>query len=78
MDGRAGRRVGGWAGGRRQAVGHSIWTYRRMGELRWYCLESEVERYPALAGWRGLKDPLVRAHFNNTVCQFHMTVRLLV
>ena len=37
-----------------------------IGRNGWYCLESEVERWPALAGWRGLKDPAVQEHFDNT------------
>ena len=28
-----------------------------LGRNGWYCLESDHERWTALAGWRGLKDP---------------------
>ena len=37
-----------------------------LGRNGWYCLESDVARWPALAGWRGLLDPEVRTHFNKT------------
>ena len=29
-------------------------------------LDSDVDRWPALAGWRGLLDPVVGTHFNRT------------
>ncbi len=29
-----------------------------------------MERWPAVAGWRGLKDPAVREYFNNTFYAF--------
>ena len=34
-----------------------------LGRNGWYCREADVERWNALAGWRGLKDPAVRQHF---------------
>jgi hypothetical protein len=37
-----------------------------LGRNGWFCLESDVAKWPALAGWRGLLDPVVRAHFNDT------------
>ena len=33
----------------------------------WYCLETEVSRWPALAGWRGLQLPEVQEHFEHTL-----------
>ncbi len=41
-----------------------------LGRNGWYCLESLVERWPDLAGWRGLLNPEVRAHFNRTFYAF--------
>ena len=40
------------------------------GRNGWYTLESDVEQWPALAGWRGLRDPDVRQHFNGTIFAF--------
>ena len=37
-----------------------------LGRNGWFCLESDVETWPELAGWRGLRNPAVRSHFNNT------------
>ncbi len=34
-----------------------------LGRNGWYCREADVERWNALAGWRGLKDPAIRQHF---------------
>ena len=36
----------------------------------WYCREADVERWNALAGWRGLNDPAVWRHFNGTFLAF--------
>ena len=33
----------------------------------WFCLDRDVERFPSLAGWRGLLEPAVRSHFNSTL-----------
>ncbi len=33
----------------------------------WYCLEKEVSRWPALAGYRGLQLPEVQEYFNHTL-----------
>jgi hypothetical protein len=35
-----------------------------------YCRDVDVDRFPALAGWRGLNDSAVREYFNNTVHAF--------
>ncbi len=32
----------------------------------WFVLEVEVDRWPALSGWRGLQDRAVQLHFNHT------------
>ncbi len=34
-----------------------------LGRTGWYCREADVERWNALAGWRGLKDPAISRHF---------------
>ena len=44
-----------------------------LGRNGWYCRESDVDKWPALAGWRGLRDPAVRSHFNNTFFAFEPT-----
>jgi hypothetical protein len=41
-----------------------------LGRNGLFCREADVERWNALAGWRGLKDPAVRDHFNGTVLAF--------
>jgi hypothetical protein len=41
-----------------------------LGRNGWYCREADVERWNALAGWRGLKDPQVRRHFNGSFLAF--------
>ena len=41
-----------------------------LGRNGWYCREAEVERWNALAGYRGLSDPAVRRHFNGTFLAF--------
>ena len=41
-----------------------------IGQNGWYTLEKELERWPALAGWRGLRDPEVKQHFNKTIYAF--------
>ena len=35
-----------------------------------YCREVDVDRFPALAGWRGLNDSRVRDHFGGTLYAF--------
>ena len=37
-----------------------------LGRVGWFCRETDVELWNGLAGWRGLKDPAVQRHFNNT------------
>jgi len=41
-----------------------------LGRNGWYCREADVEHFNALAGYRGLKDPAVRQHFNRTLLAF--------
>ena len=41
-----------------------------LGKNGWFCREADVERWNALAGYRGLRDPAVRWHFNNTFLAF--------
>jgi ABC-type proline/glycine betaine transport system substrate-binding protein len=41
-----------------------------LGRNGWFCREADVERWNALAGWRGLKDPAVRDAFNATFLAF--------
>jgi hypothetical protein len=41
-----------------------------LGRNGWFCAEADVERWNALAGWRGLKDPAVREAFNATFLAF--------
>jgi hypothetical protein len=41
-----------------------------LGRTGWYCGEADVEQWNALAGYRGLKDPAVRQHFNGTFLAF--------
>jgi len=36
----------------------------------WYVVERDVERWPALAGYRGLRDSDVHRHFNGTLYSF--------
>ena len=43
---------------------------RSMCGAGWYVSESEIERWPALAGYRGLRDPDVQQHFNGTLYSF--------
>ena len=40
------------------------------GRNGWFCREADVERWNALAGYRGLRDPAVRQHFNSTFFAF--------
>ena len=40
------------------------------GRNGWFCREADVERWNALAGYRGLRDPVVRRHFNGTFLAF--------
>ena len=45
---------------------HQVVSFGRLGVLGrngWYCREADVERWNALAGWRGLKDPATSRHF---------------
>ena len=41
-----------------------------LGRNGWFCREADVERWNAVAGWRGLKDPAVRLYFNETFLAF--------
>jgi ABC-type proline/glycine betaine transport system substrate-binding protein len=41
-----------------------------LGRNGWFCREADVEQLNALAGWRGLKDPAARQHFNGTFLAF--------
>jgi hypothetical protein len=41
-----------------------------LGKTGWFCREADVERWNALAGHRGLKDPAVRRYFNGTFLAF--------
>ena len=41
-----------------------------LGITGWYVRLKDLERYPAVAGWRGLKDPAVREYFNDTFYAF--------
>ena len=34
---------------------------------RWFCTNADVDKYPALAGYRGLQDPDVADYFNHTI-----------
>ena len=43
------------------------------GQNGWYCRQSDVETWGALAGWRGLREPAVRRHFNDTLYAFEPT-----
>ena len=40
------------------------------GRNGWFCREADVERWNSLAGYRGLRDPAVRRHFNGTFLAF--------
>jgi hypothetical protein len=41
-----------------------------LGRNGWYCREADVDRWNALAGYRGLRDPQVRRHFNGSFLAF--------
>ena len=41
-----------------------------LGRNGWFCREADVERWNAIAGWRGLKDPEVQRYFNSTLLAF--------
>ena len=41
-----------------------------LGRNGWFCREADVDRWNALAGYRGLRDPQVRWHFNGTFLAF--------
>ena len=41
-----------------------------LGRNGWFCSEADVHRWNALAGYRGLRDPQVRRHFNGTFLAF--------
>ena len=41
-----------------------------LGRNGWFCLEADVDRWNALAGFRGLRDPQVWLHFNGTFLAF--------
>ena len=41
-----------------------------LGRNGWFCREADVDRWNALAGYRGLRDPQVRRHFNGTFLAF--------
>ena len=38
-----------------------------LGRSGWYCLESDLNRWPGLAGWRGLHDAAVSTYFGQTL-----------
>jgi ABC-type proline/glycine betaine transport system substrate-binding protein len=40
------------------------------GRNGWFCREADVERWHSLAGYRGLRDPAVKRHFNSTFLAF--------
>ena len=40
------------------------------GRNGWYALESEFDKWPSLASWRGLHNPEVKRHFNSTIYAF--------
>jgi hypothetical protein len=41
-----------------------------LGRNGWFCREADVDRWNTLAGYRGLRDPQVRRHFNGTFLAF--------
>ena len=41
-----------------------------LGRNGWFCREADVDRWNALAGFRGLRDPQVRQHFNGIFLAF--------
>jgi glycine betaine/proline transport system substrate-binding protein len=41
-----------------------------LGRTGWFCREADVDRWNALAGYRGLRDPDVLRHFNGTFLAF--------
>ena len=41
-----------------------------LGRNGLYCRNIDVDRFPALAGWRGLNDSAVREYFNSTLHAF--------
>jgi ABC-type proline/glycine betaine transport system substrate-binding protein len=41
-----------------------------LGRKGWFCRDADVDRWNALAGYRGLRDPAVRQHFNGTFVAF--------
>jgi hypothetical protein len=41
-----------------------------LGRNGWFCREGDVDRWNALAGYRGLRDPQVWRHFNGTFLAF--------
>ncbi len=44
-----------------------------LGRNGWYCLESDVAKWPELAGWRGLLDPAIQSYFMNRFWAFGVT-----
>jgi hypothetical protein len=54
-------------------LSHQVVSFGSLGILGrngWFCREADVELWNALAGYRGLKDPAVRQHFNGTFLAF--------
>ena len=52
---------------------NQVASYGKLGVLGrngWYCAEADVEHWNALAGYRGLKDPEVKAYFKGTFIAF--------
>ena len=41
-----------------------------VGTNGWYCSQADVDKFPALSGWRGLLDPTVQRYFNRTFIGF--------
>jgi hypothetical protein len=41
-----------------------------LGRTGWFCREADVDRWNALAGYRGLRDPEVLRHFSGTFLAF--------
>jgi glycine betaine/proline transport system substrate-binding protein len=41
-----------------------------LGRKGWFCRDADVDRWNALAGYRGLRDPEVRRHFSGSFLAF--------
>jgi hypothetical protein len=48
----------------------SFGTLGVLGRIGWFCHETDVERWNALAGYRGLKNEAVQRYFNATFLAF--------